>query len=159
MGLAFMILVFWMLSFKPAFLFSILTFIKRLFNSSLFSAVRVVSFALIADINFLTILETRSRESSIAALISFWGLCPFLVVSCLSFCLYMVFPLGVCVLISNSYKETSHIRLRPTQWSHFNHLFKALSPNNHILRYWRLGFQCTNLQGNATQWHGFSSDT
>ena len=37
-----MILVFWMLSFKPTFSFSFFTFIKRLFSSSL-SATRVVS--------------------------------------------------------------------------------------------------------------------
>ena len=40
MGLDAMILVFWMLSFKPTFLLSSFTFIKRLFCSSLFSAIR-----------------------------------------------------------------------------------------------------------------------
>ena len=43
MGLDAMILVFWMLSFKSAFLLSSLTLIKRLFSSSLFPAIRVVS--------------------------------------------------------------------------------------------------------------------
>ena len=38
MGLDAMILVFWMLSFKPTFLLSSFIFIKRLFSSSLFSA-------------------------------------------------------------------------------------------------------------------------
>ena len=42
MGLDAMILVFWMLSFKPTFSLSFFTFIKRLFSSSL-SAIRVVS--------------------------------------------------------------------------------------------------------------------
>ena len=42
MGLTAMILVFWMLNFKPAFLLSSLTFIKKLCNSSLLSAIRVV---------------------------------------------------------------------------------------------------------------------
>ena len=37
------ILVFWMLNFKPAFPFSSFTFIKRLFSSSLLSAIRMVS--------------------------------------------------------------------------------------------------------------------
>jgi len=41
-----MILVFWMLSFKPTFLLSSFTFIKRLFSSSLPSATRVVSSAI-----------------------------------------------------------------------------------------------------------------
>ena len=40
-GLDAMILVFWMLSFKPTF--SLSSFLKRLFSSSSFSAVRVVS--------------------------------------------------------------------------------------------------------------------
>ena len=44
MGLDAMILVFWMLSFKPTFSFSSFTFIKRLFSSSLF-AIRVGSSA------------------------------------------------------------------------------------------------------------------
>ena len=44
MGLDAMILVFWMLSFKPTFSLSSFTFIKRLFSSSL-SAIRVVSSA------------------------------------------------------------------------------------------------------------------
>ena len=44
MGLDAMILVFWMLSFKPSFSLSSFTFIKRLFSSSL-SAIRVVSSA------------------------------------------------------------------------------------------------------------------
>ena len=43
MGLDIMILVFWMLSFKPTFSLSSFTFIKRLFSSSLLSAIRVVS--------------------------------------------------------------------------------------------------------------------
>ena len=38
-----MILVFWMLSFKPTFSLSFFIFIKRLFSSSLLSAIRVVS--------------------------------------------------------------------------------------------------------------------
>ena len=44
MGLDAMILVFWMSNFKPAFSFSSVTFIKRVFSSSL-SAIRVMSSA------------------------------------------------------------------------------------------------------------------
>ena len=43
MGLDTVILVFQMFSFKPAFSLSFFTFIKRLFSSSLLSAIRVVS--------------------------------------------------------------------------------------------------------------------
>ena len=46
MGPDAMILVFWMLSFKPTFSLSSFTFIKRLFSSSSLSAIRVVSSAL-----------------------------------------------------------------------------------------------------------------
>ena len=42
MGLDAMILVFWMLSFKPAFSLFSFTFMKRLLSSSLLSAIRVV---------------------------------------------------------------------------------------------------------------------
>ena len=45
MGLDVMILVFWMLSFKPTFSLSSFTFIKRLFSSSLLCAIRMVSSA------------------------------------------------------------------------------------------------------------------
>ena len=45
MGLDAMILIFWMLSFKPAFSLSFFTFIRRLFSSSSLSAIRVVSSA------------------------------------------------------------------------------------------------------------------
>ena len=45
MGPDAVILVFWMLSFKPTFSLSFFTFIKRLFSSSLLSATRVVSSA------------------------------------------------------------------------------------------------------------------
>ena len=59
-----MILVFWMLSFKPAFSHSSFTFIKRLFSSSL-SAVRVVSSAYLRLLIFLpAILITACASSS-----------------------------------------------------------------------------------------------
>ena len=48
-----MILVFWMLSFKPTFSLSSFIFIKRLFSSSLLSAIRVVSSAYLRLLIFL----------------------------------------------------------------------------------------------------------
>ena len=48
-----MILVFWMLSFKPTFSLSSFTFIKRLFSSSSLSAIRVVSSAYLRLLIFL----------------------------------------------------------------------------------------------------------
>ena len=48
-----MILVFWMLSFKPTFPLSSFTFIKRLFSSSSLSALRVVSSAYLRLLIFL----------------------------------------------------------------------------------------------------------
>ena len=53
MGPDAMILVFRMLSFKPMFTLSSLTFIKRLFSSSLLSAISVVSSAYLSLLIFL----------------------------------------------------------------------------------------------------------
>ena len=47
------ILVFWMLSFKPTFSLSFFTFIKRLYSSSLLSAITVVSCAYLRLLIFL----------------------------------------------------------------------------------------------------------
>ena len=52
-GLGSMILVFWMLSFKPAFSLSSFTLIKRLFSSSSLSAIRVVPSAYLRLFIFL----------------------------------------------------------------------------------------------------------
>ena len=51
MGLNAMILVFWMLSFKPNFSLSSFTFIKRLFSSSSLSAIRVGDVICILEVN------------------------------------------------------------------------------------------------------------
>ena len=53
MGLYAMVLVFWMLNFKPTFSLSSLTFIKRLFSSSSLSAIRVVLSAYLRLLIFL----------------------------------------------------------------------------------------------------------
>ena len=61
------ILVFWMLSFKPTFSLSYFTFIKRLFISSSFSAIRVVSFAYLRLLIFFpAILIPAFASSSIS---------------------------------------------------------------------------------------------
>ena len=72
MGLYAMILVFWMLSFKLAFSLSSLTLIKRLFSSSLLSAVRVVSSAYMRLLIFLpAILIPDCYSSSLAFLMMY----------------------------------------------------------------------------------------
>ena len=53
MGPDVIILVFWILSFKPAFSLSSFTFNKRLFSSSLLSAMRVLSCAYLRILMFL----------------------------------------------------------------------------------------------------------
>ena len=53
MGPDAMIFIFWILSFKPAFLLLSFTFIKRLFSSSSLSAIRVVSSAYLRLLIFL----------------------------------------------------------------------------------------------------------
>ena len=65
-----MILVFWMLSFKPTFSLSSFTFIKRLFSSSSLSAIRVVSSAYMRLLIFLpAILIPACASSSLAFLV------------------------------------------------------------------------------------------
>ena len=64
MGLDAMILVFWMLSFKPVFSLSCFTFIKRFFCSSLLSVIRVVSSAYLRLLIFLPAILIASSESS-----------------------------------------------------------------------------------------------
>ena len=59
-----MIFVFWMLSFKPTFSLSSFTFIKRLFSSSLLSAIRVVSTAYLKLLIFLLAILILACASS-----------------------------------------------------------------------------------------------
>ena len=67
-----MILVFWMLSFKPAFSLSSFTFIKRRFSSSSLSAIRVVSSACLRLLIFLpAILIPACAPSSPAFLMMY----------------------------------------------------------------------------------------
>ena len=62
-----MILVFWILSVKPAFTLSSFTLIKRLFSSSSLSAIRVVSSAYLRLVTHLmAILIPASASSSLA---------------------------------------------------------------------------------------------
>ena len=65
-----MILVFWMLSFKPAFSFYSFTFIKRLFSSSSLSAIIVIPSAYLRLLIFLpAILIPACNSSSLAFLL------------------------------------------------------------------------------------------
>ena len=59
-----MMLVFWMLSFKPAFSLFSLTFIRRLFSSSLLSAISVVSSAYLRLLIFLPAVLILACDSS-----------------------------------------------------------------------------------------------
>ena len=64
MGPDAMILVFWMLSFKPTFSLSSFTFIKRLFSSSSLSAIRGVSSAYLRLLVFLLAILIPAYASS-----------------------------------------------------------------------------------------------
>ena len=67
MGLDAMILVFWMLSFKPAFSLPFFTFINRLFSSSSLYAMRLMSSAYLRLLIFLpAILIPACASSSLA---------------------------------------------------------------------------------------------
>ena len=59
-----MIFVFWMLSFKPAFSLSFLTFIKRFLSSSLLSIIRVVSSVYLKLLIFLLAILIPACPSS-----------------------------------------------------------------------------------------------
>ena len=64
MGPDTLILVFWMLSFKPTFSLSSYTFIKRLFSSSSLSAIRVVSSAYLRLLIFIPAILIPACASS-----------------------------------------------------------------------------------------------
>lgn len=78
-----------------------------------------------------------------ASVLSLW-------IAVLSLCPHMIIPsVCVCVPISSSYKDTSHIGLGPTLVTSFylNHLFKdPICKYLHILRGWVLGFKHMNLR-------------
>ena len=73
MGPDAMILVFWMLSFKPTFSLSSFTFIKRLFNSSSLSAIRVVSSAYLRLLIFLPAILIPAYASSSPAFLRMYS--------------------------------------------------------------------------------------
>ena len=64
MGLDAIILVFWMLNFKPTFSLSYFTFFNRLFSSSLLCAIRVVSSAYLRLLIFLPAIFIVAGASS-----------------------------------------------------------------------------------------------
>ena len=64
MGPDAMMIVFWMLSFKPTFSFSSFTFIKRLFSSSSLSATRMVSSAYLRLLIFIPAILIPACASS-----------------------------------------------------------------------------------------------
>ena len=68
-----MIIVFWMLSFKPTFLLSSFTFIKRLFSSSSLSAIRVVSSAYLRLLTFLPAILIPAYASSSPAFLMMYS--------------------------------------------------------------------------------------
>ena len=68
-----MILVFWMLSFRSTFSFSSFTYIKRLFSSSLFSAIRMVSSAYLRLLIFLPVILIAACASSSPAFLMMYS--------------------------------------------------------------------------------------
>ena len=75
MGPDAMILVFWMLSFKPTFSLSSFTFIKRLFSSYSLSAIRVVSSAYLRLLIFLPAILIPACASSSPAFLMMYSEC------------------------------------------------------------------------------------
>ena len=75
MGPDAMILVFWMLSFKPTFSLSSFTFIKRLFSSSSLSAIRMVSSVYLRLLIFLLEILIPACASSRLAFCMIYSAC------------------------------------------------------------------------------------
>ena len=73
MGLDAMILVFWMLNFKPTFSLSSFPFINRLFSSSSLSAIRVVSSAYLRLLIFLLAILIPACASSSPAFLMMYS--------------------------------------------------------------------------------------
>jgi len=73
MGPDAMIFVFWMLSFKPTFLLSSFTFIKRLFSYSSLSAIRVVLSAYLRLLIFLSAILIPACASSSPAFLMMYS--------------------------------------------------------------------------------------
>ena len=74
-GLDAIIFIFWKLSIKPAFSLSSFTFIKRLFSSSLLSAIRVVSSAYLRLLIFLLAILIPACASSSLAFCMMYSAC------------------------------------------------------------------------------------
>ena len=74
-----MILVFWMLSFKPAFPFSSFIFVKRVFSSFSISAIRVVSSAYLRLLIYLLaiLIPACTSFNPVFLMSAFLGLCYF----------------------------------------------------------------------------------
>ena len=75
MGPDVMILVFWMLSFKPTFSLSSFTFIKRLFSSYSLSAIRVMSSAYLRLLIFLQAILIPACASSSPVFLKMYSAC------------------------------------------------------------------------------------
>ena len=73
MGPDAMILIFWMLSFKPTFSLSSFTFIKKLFSSSLLTTIKVVSSVYLRSLIFLPAILIPAYASSSPVLLMMYS--------------------------------------------------------------------------------------
>ena len=101
-----MILVFWLLNFKPTF--SLFSFIKRLFNSSLFSAISVVSSAYLRLLIFLpAVLIPACVSSSPAFLMMYICMCMCVYIYiCVCVCVYMYTHIHIYIMRNDVYTHT-----------------------------------------------------
>ena len=108
-----MILVFWMLNFKPTFSFSSFTFIKRLFSSSSLYAIRVVSSAYMRLLIFLPAILIPACASSSPAFLMMYSAYIITTVSNSSFPL--VVPLCWYISISILFLATYTLLVSPVR--------------------------------------------
>lgn len=96
------------------------------------------------EMHFPTVMEAGSPRSRCPQCCFFWGFYPWLVD------VHLLHPvtLHVCILISSSYEDSSHIGVGPPLWALFwlNYPFKdPISEGRPILRHQRFGLRHMKL--------------
>ena len=142
MGLEAIILVFWMLSFKPNFLLSLFTFIKRLFSSSL-SAIRVVSSAYLRLLICPGNLDS-SVDQPLPKSVPWWllgtcrwwtGLSSFLLLF-IFICFYLLIWLHRVLVAARGHFSCGLQTLRGSTWDLVS--WPGMEPGSPALRAWSL---------------------
>ena len=109
MGPDAMSFIFWMLSFKPTFSLSFITFIKRIFSSSSLSAIRVVSSACLRLLIFLFSVICMASSVNHFALLRFFFLGIVLITASVAGRPFPGPKLGSCLTLGNELSKETHV--------------------------------------------------